>query len=77
MAQRVTDLLARMTLDDKIGQMTQAERGVISPAQLTQYRVGSVLSGGGSGPARTPRPPGPTWSTTTSAVRWPPRWASR
>ncbi|MFB9362692.1 glycoside hydrolase family 3 N-terminal domain-containing protein [Actinoplanes nipponensis] len=51
-AQRVTDLLARMTLDDKIGQMTQAERGVISPAQLTQYRVGSVLSGGGSGPAQ-------------------------
>ncbi|MEU8234299.1 glycoside hydrolase family 3 N-terminal domain-containing protein [Actinoplanes sp. NPDC048967] len=51
-ATRVTDLLARMTLDDKIGQMTQAERAVISPAQLTQYRVGSVLSGGGSGPAQ-------------------------
>ncbi len=51
-AERVTDLLARMTLDDKIGQMTQAERAVITPAQLTQYRVGSVLSGGGSGPAQ-------------------------
>src|SRR5690349_5446604 len=51
-ATRVSDLLARMTLDDKIGQMTQAERAVISPAQLTQYRVGSVLSGGGSGPAQ-------------------------
>jgi beta-glucosidase len=51
-ADRVTDLLARMTLDDKIGQMTQAERAAITPAQLTQYRVGSVLSGGGSGPAQ-------------------------
>jgi beta-glucosidase len=51
-ATRVTDLLGRMTLDDKIGQMTQAERAVITPAQLTQYRVGSVLSGGGSGPAQ-------------------------
>jgi beta-glucosidase len=51
-ADRVTDLLARMTLDDKIGQMTQAERAAITPAQLTQYRVGSILSGGGSGPAQ-------------------------
>ena len=51
-AARVDDLLARMTLDDKVGQMTQAERAAITPAQLTQYRIGSVLSGGGSGPAQ-------------------------
>jgi beta-glucosidase len=51
-AQRVTDLLARMTLDDKIGQMTQAERASITAAEITQYRVGSVLSGGGSVPAQ-------------------------
>ncbi len=48
---RVSDLLARMTLDDKIGQMTQAERGVVSPADMTTYRLGSVLSGGGSSPS--------------------------
>lgn len=51
-ADRVNDLLARMTLDDKIGQMTQAERGSITAAEITQYRIGSVLSGGGSVPAR-------------------------
>jgi beta-glucosidase len=51
-ATRVSDLLGRMSLDDKTGQMMQAERAVISPAQLTQFRVGSVLSGGGSGPAQ-------------------------
>ncbi|HET6531014.1 MAG TPA: glycoside hydrolase family 3 N-terminal domain-containing protein, partial [Actinoplanes sp.] len=50
-ADRVADLLGRMTLDDKIGQMTQAERASITPAQITQYRVGSVLSGGGSAPS--------------------------
>ena len=50
-AQRVDDLLARMGLDDKIGQMTQAERASITPAEITQFRVGSVLSGGGSAPA--------------------------
>ncbi|GGO90859.1 glycoside hydrolase family 3 protein [Wenjunlia tyrosinilytica] len=50
-AQRVEDLLARMTVDDKIGQMTQVERTEpASPADLAQYRIGSVLSGGGSAP---------------------------
>ena len=50
-ATRVADLLGRMTLDDKIGQMTQAERAVVSPSDLTTYRLGSVLSGGGSAPS--------------------------
>ena len=46
-ATRVEDLLGRMTLDDKLGQMTQAERASIIGAQITQYRIGSVLSGCG------------------------------
>jgi beta-glucosidase len=50
-AARAADLLARMTLDDKVGQMTQAERGEATPADVTAYRLGSVLSGGGSGPS--------------------------
>ncbi len=53
--ERVDDLLARMDLPDKLGQMTQAERSVISPEQLAEHRVGSVLSGGGSAP--TPNTP--------------------
>lgn len=48
---RVADLLARMSLDDKAGQMTQAERAVLTPATVTTYRIGSILSGGGSAPA--------------------------
>ncbi|WP_377273360.1 glycoside hydrolase family 3 protein [Peterkaempfera sp. SMS 1(5)a] len=51
-ATRVNDLLSRMTLDDKIGQMTQAERTALpSASDLTTYRIGSVLSGGGSAPS--------------------------
>jgi beta-glucosidase len=50
-ATRVDDLVGRMTLDEKIGQMTQAERDSISNAQITQFRIGSVLSGGGSAPS--------------------------
>ncbi|MFC8191646.1 glycoside hydrolase family 3 N-terminal domain-containing protein [Cellulomonas sp. NPDC057328] len=49
-ATRVADLLGRMTVDDKIGQMTQAERAVVTPGDMTTYRLGSVLSGGGSAP---------------------------
>ncbi len=49
---RVRDLLGHMTLADKVGQMTQAERGRVfdNPAQITELRLGSVLSGGGSTP---------------------------
>jgi beta-glucosidase len=50
---RVADLLSRMTLADKIGQMTQAERGAVDSdtTQITTYRLGSLLSGGGSTPS--------------------------
>src|SRR5215211_6192582 len=48
---RVDDLLARMSLDEKIGQMTQAERLAATPGEVTSYRLGSLLSGGGSAPS--------------------------
>src|SRR5579883_2675803 len=48
---RVADLLSRMSLDDKLGQMTQAERQYVTPSDVTTYRLGSVLSGGGSAPS--------------------------
>ncbi len=48
---QVNELLARMTLDEKIGQMTQAERGSLNAGDIETYYIGSVLSGGGSGPA--------------------------
>jgi beta-glucosidase len=50
--QRVSDLLSRMTLAEKIGQMTQTERYQIydDPTPITAYGLGSILSGGGSTP---------------------------
>lgn len=56
-AQRVLDLLGRMTLAEKIGQMTQAERGSVDadPTQIANLNLGSLLSGGGSAP--TPNTP--------------------
>jgi beta-glucosidase len=55
-AQRVADLLSRMTLADKIGQMTQAERADLThQSDIATYALGSLLSGGGSTP--TPNTP--------------------
>lgn len=48
---RVEDLLSRMTLDEKIGQMAQAERQAFSDiTDIKTYNIGSLLSGGGSVP---------------------------
>jgi beta-glucosidase len=54
---RIADLMSRMSLADKIGQMTQAERGAVAgdPTLVASLRLGSVLSGGGSVP--TPNTP--------------------
>ncbi|MGW2569954.1 glycoside hydrolase family 3 protein [Streptomyces sp. NPDC001537] len=53
---RVADLLSRMSLAEKVGQMTQAERGAVGDGgDIATYALGSLLSGGGSTP--TPNTP--------------------
>ncbi|KAB2005346.1 hypothetical protein ERO13_D11G244500v2 [Gossypium hirsutum] len=47
---RIKDLIGRMTLEEKIGQMIQIERNVSSPEVMRKYFIGSLLSGGGSEP---------------------------
>ncbi|KAK9735105.1 hypothetical protein RND81_04G184600 [Saponaria officinalis] len=49
-AARVKDLLSRMTLEEKIGQMTQIDRTMALANTMKTYTIGSVLSGGGSTP---------------------------
>lgn len=39
-----------MTLEEKAGQLIQAERSRISYSEITRYNIGSILSGGGSVP---------------------------
>jgi beta-glucosidase len=48
----VKELLSQMTLDEKIGQMTQPEQGPVlsNPGDMQRYFIGSVLSGGDSDP---------------------------
>ncbi|KAF7833749.1 Lysosomal beta glucosidase [Senna tora] len=47
---RIKDLLSRMTLKEKIGQMTQIERTAATPSAIRDYSIGSILSAGGSAP---------------------------
>jgi beta-glucosidase len=50
-AARVEDLLARMSVDEKIGQVLQVSRDYLgSEADIARFGLGSILSGGGSGP---------------------------
>ncbi len=48
---RVIDLLSRMTLNEKVGQMVQISKDGIRPGEVKEYFIGSVLSAGGGFPA--------------------------
>ncbi len=43
-------ILAQMTLEEKIGQVIQADIASITPEQAREYNLGSVLNGGNSAP---------------------------
>ncbi|NTU62346.1 MAG: glycoside hydrolase family 3 protein [Chloroflexi bacterium] len=45
---RVKDLLARLTTEEKIGQMMQPPYGDVTPAEVADLSIGSVLTGGDS-----------------------------
>jgi beta-glucosidase len=62
----VEELLASMSLDEKIGQMTQVEKNSLTPGAVKQFLIGSVLSGGGGYPAEnTPA----AWAEMVSAFQ--------
>ncbi|XP_038992804.1 beta-glucosidase BoGH3B-like [Hibiscus syriacus] len=64
---RIKDLMSRMSLAEKIGQMTQIERNVATPDVMNKYFIGSVLSGGGSVPAIKATPE--TWIRMVNTIQ--------
>lgn len=48
---RVRSIVAGMTLEQKVGQMTQADIRSITPDDVRRYYIGSILNGGGAWPA--------------------------
>jgi len=65
--ERVDRLLANMTLEEKVGQMIQADIASITPAQLRQYKLGSILAGGGAAPGNDVRTTPKAWLDLTNA----------
>uniref|UniRef100_UPI0035C6D361 glycoside hydrolase family 3 N-terminal domain-containing protein n=1 Tax=Phenylobacterium sp. TaxID=1871053 RepID=UPI0035C6D361 len=66
----VDDLLRRMSLEEKVGQMIQADIGNVRPADLDEYPLGSILAGGDSPPLGAPnRAPAQPWLATAQAFR--------
>jgi len=47
---RVRSIVAGMTLEQKIGQITQPDIRSIKPDEVRQYYIGSILNGGGAWP---------------------------
>ena len=50
MEAKIAQIIASMTVAQKVGQITQPEIKFITPAQVTAYHIGSVLNGGGTWP---------------------------
>ena len=57
----VEQLLGKMSNEEKVGQLVQADIGSIKPDELRKYKLGSILAGGNSAPADNVR---------TSAGHW-------
>ncbi|KAK1296734.1 hypothetical protein QJS10_CPB15g02166 [Acorus calamus] len=64
---RIRDLMHRMTLEEKIGQMIQIELTVATPEVMKKYFIGSLLSGGGHVPA--PNASAETWVNTVNGLQ--------
>lgn len=47
----IDGFIQQMTLEEKAGQLIQAERGGIKTDEIAKYNIGSILSGGGSVPS--------------------------
>ena len=52
---RITTLLRRMSLEEKVGQIIQADINVATPREARDYHLGSILNGGNSAPERDVR----------------------
>ena len=54
-------LLARMSIERKVAQIVQPDIGSITPADVREYRFGTILNGGNSGPYGNDKGPATDW----------------
>jgi beta-glucosidase len=58
---QIDEIIPKLTLEQKVGQVIQADNGSITPEEVKKYRLGSVLSGGNSAPGPLPYADTKTW----------------
>jgi beta-glucosidase len=63
----VAQLLAHMSLEEKVAQMIQADIASISPEDLKTYKLGSILAGGNAAPGANVRTTPEAWLDLTDA----------
>lgn len=67
--QAITALIASLTLEQKVGQLIQADISTIQPGDLARYPLGSILAGGNSGPYGNERADAKTWRQLVNTYR--------
>ena len=61
----VSQLMAHMTVEEKVAQMIQADIASITPAELRTYKLGSILAGGNAAPGGNIRATPQAWLDLT------------
>jgi beta-glucosidase len=64
---RVRELLAKMSVEEKVGQVVQGDIASVTPEDVRKYRLGSVLAGGNSDPGNDFRATAAQWVALADA----------
>ncbi len=59
--QRIAAIIARMTIEEKVGQLVQADLCCVTAEDVKKFNLGSVLNGGNSGPYGNDTAPAADW----------------
>ena len=64
---KITQLIARMSLEQKVGQIVQGDIASITPDDVRKYHLGSVFNGGNSDPGGKYNAPAKDWLALANA----------
>ena len=58
---RIDRIMARMSVEEKVGQVIQADISAVTPEDVRKYKLGSILAGGNSAPNGDNKAPAADW----------------
>ncbi|HZC38294.1 MAG TPA: exo 1,3/1,4-beta-D-glucan glucohydrolase [Sphingomicrobium sp.] len=58
---RIGRIMARMSLEEKVGQVIQGDINFVTPEDVRKYKLGSILAGGNSAPNNDNKAPAGDW----------------